>query len=254
MSVSGITNSGVFTMFLGQGDGTFEPRVDVHGRSARRYSRRRLDADGDLDVVVRNHAMLQAVMGRADGSFIAPVNYIAGVAPRAVATGDFNSDGRPDLVMTNYVSSGTVTVLIAKSNGTFNPPQNFAVGAGPSDVIVGDFNVDGRLDLAVANEGSSSISIWRGTGTGFFRRVLSFASGIAPMSLAMGDLNGDGKIDLVSANLSGTASVLIGNGNGTFQAPLTTALVRRQEMSSSLTSTKTANSMWQFPTKSRLAK
>ncbi len=84
---------------------------------------------------------------------------------RAVATGDFNSDGRPDLVMTNYVSSGTVTVLIAKSNGTFNPPQNFAVGAGPSDVIVGDFNVDGRLDLAVANEGSSSISVWRGTGT-----------------------------------------------------------------------------------------
>jgi len=99
---------------------------------------------------------------------------------------------------------------------------------------VGDFNRDGELDLAVADYGSNdqsttvtvttTVSVLLGNGDGTFQAAQTFEAGSGPYFLAMGDFNGDGKLDLAVADLgpstqrAGTVSVLLGNGDGTFQA------------------------------------
>jgi hypothetical protein len=89
--------------------------------------------------------------------------------------------------------------------------------------LAGDFNGDGKLDLAVANGASNNVSILLGNGNGTFQAPLNTAVGVQPIALAAADFNADGKLDLAVANLgvptlsAGSFSVLIGNGDGTFQ-------------------------------------
>src|SRR5262249_29497411 len=96
-------------------------------------------------------------------------------------------------------------------------------------VAVGDFNGDGIPDLAVANYGSydhpgGTVNILLGAGDGTFQAAHSYATGAGADFVAVGDFNGDGIPDLAVANLGsdpalqGTVSVLLGNGDGTFQA------------------------------------
>jgi len=161
------------------------------------------------------------VFGRAD--------FGAGKEPRSLAVGDFNGDGKLDLVVANR-SDNTVSILLGKPDGTFTSKVDYATGPKPISVLIGDFNGDGNLDLAVANEnctpltaggfscGAGSLSILLGNGDGTFQPHVDYALGTRPISVAVGDLNGDGKLDLaVANNLDSTLSVLLGNGDGTFQ-------------------------------------
>src|SRR5215813_6425438 len=107
---------------------------------------------------------------------------------------------------------------------SFGPKTDFGTGGGPHSVAVGDFNGDGSLDLAVANAGT--VSILLGTGTGSFGANTDFGTGAdsenllypSSASVAVGDFNGDGKLDLAVANFSGTVSILLGTGTGSFGA------------------------------------
>jgi hypothetical protein len=90
-------------------------------------------------------------------------------------------------------------------------------------VAVGDFNGDGKPDLAVANSSSNNVGVLLGNGDGTFQAAVHYAVGSGPRSVAVGDFNGDGKPDLAVANSDfisgiGSISVLLGNGDGTFQA------------------------------------
>ncbi|HEV2175947.1 MAG TPA: FG-GAP-like repeat-containing protein [Terriglobia bacterium] len=159
------------------------------------------------------------VFGRADFS--------TGNNPSAIATGDFNADGKLDLAIAN-ASDNTVSILLGKPDGTFAPQVPYAVGVSPVAVSVGDFNGDGKLDLAVVNRTDDTISILLGNGDGTFQAEMSLATGGgAPSALVVGDFNGDGISDLaVSNSLAGvdTVGVLIGNGDGTFKSAVTYAV------------------------------
>ena len=84
-----------------------------------------------------------------NGNFLKPTNYeLAGLDPGAVAVGDFNEDGKLDLVTANFSSS--LSVLIGRGDGTFRNPVTYSAGTGSLSVAVGDFNGDGHLDIAAA--------------------------------------------------------------------------------------------------------
>jgi hypothetical protein len=186
-----------------------------------------VNGDGIPDLVVANDAPSGSVsvfLGNGDGTFQPPQSFATGSYATAVAIGDVNGDGKPDLAVADYHSS-YLGLLLGNGNGTFQPQQTFATGVRPIAVVIGDFNIDGIPDLAVSNALSNSVSVLVGNGNGTFQAQRTFATGSGPDWLVMGDVNGDGIPDLVTANATtgaanGTVSVLLGNGNGTFQAKI----------------------------------
>ena len=138
-----------------------------------------------------------------------------------MAVGDFHGNGWPDLALVNG-GNGNVTILQNNGAGTFTAEgTTLAVGYDANFVAVGDFDGDGNLDLAVANEGYQTVTILLGDGQGGFREAANspVSVGLNPYSIAVGDFNGDGNSDLAVANNgSGTVTILLGNGDGTFTA------------------------------------
>ena len=183
------------------------------------------NGDGQLDLAVANSGgnpgTVSVFLGLGDGGFRAEVTYPGGLDPASLAVGDFNGDGRPDLVVTSFDDAG-VSVLLNQGAGIFGGPAFFAAGSRPQSVAVGDFNGDGRPDLAVANSLDNTVAVLLGTGLGSFGVQTTFTVGSQPMSVAVADFNGDGQPDLAVANLnSSTVSVLLNVDGGIFatQAP-----------------------------------
>jgi hypothetical protein len=155
----------------------------------------------------------------------------AGTGPRSIATGDFNGDGKLDLVVPNTIS-GTVSILLGNGDGTFKAGPSYTVGQGSFyqffDVAVADFNGDGKLDFVVANFNGNNVTVFLGNGDGTFQAGVNYDVGTNPTSVAVADFNGDGKLDLAVSNqncnggttscTTGTISILLGNGDGTFAA------------------------------------
>jgi hypothetical protein len=144
------------------------------------------------------------------------VNYSAGsssVNSKAIASADFNNDGKFDLVVANYIFSGDGVGGFVCSN---IPVVDSASGQA---MICADFNNDGNADIALAEYGNSGlVKVVFGNGTGIFPTSNSFSVGSYPSSICSADFNGDGKVDLATANegMAGTVSVLIGDGTGNF--------------------------------------
>jgi FG-GAP-like repeat/Abnormal spindle-like microcephaly-assoc'd, ASPM-SPD-2-Hydin len=158
------------------------------------------------------------------GTFVAD----SPVRANAIAVGDFNNDGKPDMaVVSSCCPNGGVSILLGKGDGTFLPSVTYSAGDQPLSIVAADFNHDGKLDLAVANSLSSYISILIGNGDGTFQAAAqSPALPALENFVSVGDFNNDGKIDIVALSYQNPCkciSVLLGNGDGTFQAPLTTA-------------------------------
>jgi hypothetical protein len=165
-------------------------------------------------------------LGNGNGTFKDQTTVATGDAPRSVALGDVNDDGRLDIITANRDSS-TVSVLLGNGNGTFQTQTTFATGSSPRSVALGDVNGDGRLDIITANNNGDNASVLLGNGNGTFKNqttVSTGSTGSNPRAVALGDMNGDGKLDIITANTgNASASVLLGNGDGTFAAQPTFA-------------------------------
>src|SRR5262249_2589019 len=109
-------------------------------------------------------------------------------------------------------------------------PLKLGDGSKPLAVVAADVNADGLADLVVADNGGNNVSVLLGNGDGTFQPPRTFAAGTGPDAVAVADVNGDGRPDLVvtdfgTTNVAGTTvSVLLGNGDGTFQAATTVAV------------------------------
>ena len=164
----------------------------------------------------------------ANDGFDAAVNYVTGTSPISVAAGDFNGDGRQDIVTANF-GTGVFTVSVLLRNATntgFNAKVDFAVNNRPISVAVADFNGDGKQDIVTVNSlsnGVASVLLRNAANTGFDAKI-DFNVGFSPQSVAAGDFNGDGKQDIAAANTSGdNVSVLLRNAaNNGFDARLIT--------------------------------
>jgi hypothetical protein len=142
--------------------------------------------------------------------------------PTAVAIADFNEDGRPDLAVA-AAGSNAVSLLLGNGDGTFQAQQGFPTANYDIGIAVGDFNGDGIPDLVTSNldDSSDNVSILLGKGNGAFKPHVDYAAGSDPEWAVAADFNGDGKLDLAVADngngYASTVSVLLGNGDGTFQ-------------------------------------
>src|SRR5438552_3424068 len=243
---------GTVGVLLGNGDGTFQPAVtyDSGGQNAVSIAVADVNSDGKPDAVVTDNCVTSTcdagaggvLLGNGDGTFQAAVNYTSGgLSPSSVVVGDVNGDGKPDLLVGNIYmgngnySRGSVGLLLGNGDGTFLGPVSFDSGGEYAyGVAVGDINGDGKLDLFVANFcadstcASGGVAVFLGKGDGSFQPVVTYGSGgLDSYSVAVGDVNEDGKPDLLVANYysadgnyysNGTVGVLLGNGDGTFQA------------------------------------
>lgn len=128
------------------------------------------------------------------------------------------------------MSSSMVVLSPVNAAATdFAAAKNYPVGTNPAAIALGDFNGDGKVDIAVANTGSADVSILLGNGDGTFQTAVNYPAGSSPSMIAVGDFNGDGKLDLAvegdfDAAAGASVSILLGNGDGTFQAPKTLSL------------------------------
>jgi hypothetical protein len=208
-------------VFLGNGDGTFQPPLNyLTGTGALFVATADLNHDGKLDLAVADLNGLFVLMGNGDGTFQAPVTYAVSCTPIFVTTGDFRGDGKLDLLVT--YSSGNcpyVSIFLGNGDGTFQePPIDTNPSYSPAATEIGDFNGDGNLDLAIAEQfgGVNQVEILLGKGDGSFSSGASYPVGSDPLSIAVADFRGNGKLDLAVATLYGGTSVLLGNGDGTF--------------------------------------
>jgi tetratricopeptide (TPR) repeat protein len=171
------------------------------------------DRDGDPDLVL--------VLARAGGGLALLDNLRGGRfvekgsetgLPRsgsflAVAAGDLNADGRPDLVWT---TESAAYVALNRGDGTFLPAREIAAGGRP---LLFDLDNDGALDLLLASPKGSSL--WRNDGSGSFSRIEgAFPPAVDAEAV---DVDADGDLDLVLVTPSGGVAVLEnegGNANG----------------------------------------
>jgi len=240
-------DDGSVSILLGNGDGTYQKGTAFAagknpcpaypcGMAVGDFN-----GDGKPDIAVPNSAnAVSVLLGNGDGTFRAALQVGVGSMPISVFANDLNGDGRPDLVVANF-GDQSVSVLLSHGDGTFQTPVDYPTENNASAVALADLNSDGRLDVVVAI-GPKGIETFLGNGDGTLQPgvVCTCGASVGPgwqsvsadALVAVADFNGDGKLDLATAFhhynfLKASfydASVLIGNGDGTFQTPISTDL------------------------------
>ncbi len=173
--------------------------------SPRRARAAEFNGDGKPDLVLASDPSTVSILfGNGDGTYAAPSDVTLGGQP---IVGDFNNDGKTDIVAHSGVS-GQTRALLGNGDGTFKAPVTSNVPGGALDAA--DFNGDGKLDLAVLNSGASKLDTFFGDGNGAFSPVATNNVNQSPSNFIVGDFNGDGAPDVAATDLrSGGLNVTV---------------------------------------------
>ena len=185
------------------------------------------------------------LLANGNGTFGTATTYASGGQNTdSVVIADVNGDGFPDVIVANQCMSkfscnnGGVSILLGNGDGTLKAASSYSSGGyNALSVAIGDVNGDGRPDIVATSVCSQSgncvdgvVGVLLGNGNGTFKPPVTYSSsGYGASSVAIGDINGDGIPDLVVDNIcktgagctNGGVDLLLGNGGGTFQSPLT---------------------------------
>jgi hypothetical protein len=191
----------------------FAPRIDIAtGVLTYAVASGDLNGDGKIDLVSSSIAgktisVFQNISSSGNILFAPKLDLATGTNPYSIAIADFDGDGKPDIVVANYLSN---TVSIYRNTGSgnslsFATKVDFTTGLAPRSVATGDFDNDGKIDIAVSNELSNTISVFRNTSTSGlvnFAGKVDYNTNGNPYGVAVGDMNLDGLSDVVVVNNS----------------------------------------------------
>jgi len=223
LDVLGVTGVQL-SVLIGKGDGTFgfpvnSPTGSEGGVTSLAVAD--FDHDGKLDVaalIQDNGSWELAILpGNGDGTFSIGPAYNVGASLTAIASGDLNGDGIPDLVVGNSDFGGqgsSVVVLLGVGDGTFQNPVTTVTGNGNAVLAISDLNLDGIADVVISNTGWGDVSVLLGKGDGTFQAPMQFYLSNSVGAIAVADFNGDGKPDLAVAGFNSIALLLSGSGVG----------------------------------------
>jgi hypothetical protein len=182
-----------------------------------------LNGDGLLDLVVGFFAPVigfDVLFGLDDGGLSSPTFYAESAFVTAMAIGDLNGDGHPDVIIPSAGGTG-VDVLLNDGDGGLVAAGAFATSQPARSLALGDLNGDGFLDLVVGEYGQSYSAEWLpGQGDGGFgaARFLP-AAGTLYGGIATADVNKDGLVDVIANSADQTELlVLLNQGDGGFLA------------------------------------
>ncbi len=184
--------------------------------------------DGILDLVTINPTTLSFYKGVGKGVYAnavtqtIPTNYGAG---GGIFAADFNGDGKLDLAVSyGYGGGSSVLILLGNGKGGFTQGTPISVSGNAEAMALADFNGDHKPDIAISDNQSNQTWVYVGKGDGTFTLTDTLKNG--GLSLVAGDFNADGKQDLAFAEGNGgdALGVFLGNGNGTFGAPVLASL------------------------------
>jgi hypothetical protein len=181
--------------------------------------------DGILDIAVAENTETSATIllyrGLGNGTFAAPVSSSVTLPIYSLFTGDFNNDGKLDLVSSTSIGSFNVNGMVLLNNGSGHFVQQTPFAGGDDGWVVGvaDVNGDGILDVLFEGEaqGNGGVEVYLGNGDGNFTfKTTAYENNFDGNPIGIGDFNGDGKLDIAVTD-DYQIDVYLGNGDGTFQ-------------------------------------
>lgn len=152
---------------------------------------------------------LAAAQSNVSFELSADTHTTAGASVSDIVSGDFNNDGKLDLIQ--CCGSNSLLFRAGNGDGTFRPPVTAVTGPlsnGGQSLVAADFNRDGKLDLAgLAGSGGLQLYIWYGNGDGTFQQAQVYATSAAGHSVAVGNFFKDGGPDLAVGEVNGNIDI-----------------------------------------------